>query len=143
MSMISSTLPGMTIAPNATDREKLAVAAKQFEAVFLRQMLAEVRKTHFADEPLFGSQALDTFHRMLDEHVADLTADSSVLGLAGIIEAQMARLVADASTGSGRAGLVGDVKADTATAPAKPPTSAHAEPVEASARTQPVEPKAK
>ncbi|GEM_PF-507609 len=143
MSMISSTLPGMTIAPNATDREKLAVAAKQFEAVFLRQMLAEARKTHFGDEPLFGSQALDTFHRMRDEHVADLTADSGVLGLAGIIEAQMARLVAGPSTGSGRAGLVDDLKTDTASAPAKPPTFAHAELVEASARTQPVEPKAK
>lgn len=93
MSTIPSTLPGMTTAPGATDREKLAATAKQFEAVFVRQMLAEARKAHFGGEPIFGGQALDTFNRMQDEHFADVTADSGILGLAKIIEEQMARFL--------------------------------------------------
>lgn len=136
MSTIPSTLPRMTIAPGATDREKLAVTAKQFEALFVRQMLAEARKTHFGGEQLFSSQALDTFNRMQDEHFADVTADSGVLGLAKIIEAQMARFVAGPSTGSGRAGLGKGAETNTA------PKFAHAELVEASARTLPVAAKA-
>lgn len=145
MSTMPSTLPGMTIAPGATDREKLAVTARQFEALFVRQMLAEARKTHFGGDQLFSSQALDTFNRIQDEHFADVTAQSSVLGLAKIIEAQMARFVTGPSTGSGRAGLGRGAEADTApasahTEPVEAP--AHAELVEASARTLSVEAKA-
>lgn len=103
-----------TAAP-ATDREKLKATAKEFEAIFVRQMLAAARKTDFGGDDLFGSQALDTFRQLQDEHVADMTAQSGVLGLASIIEAQMARslpaevastssgAVAGPSTSSGRA----------------------------------------
>ncbi|EQB17846.1 hypothetical protein L284_06610 [Novosphingobium lindaniclasticum LE124] len=83
----------MTVAPGATDREKLAATARQFEAIFVRQMLAEARKTHFGGERLFSSQALDTFNQMQDEHFADATAQSGVLGLAKIIEEQMTRFL--------------------------------------------------
>lgn len=77
-----------------TEREKLAATAKQFEAVFLRQMLAAARKTSFAGEDsLFSSQAMDTFRQLQDEHVADLTAQTGVLGLSTVIEAQMARFL--------------------------------------------------
>ncbi|WP_031341723.1 rod-binding protein [Novosphingobium lindaniclasticum] len=93
MSAIPSHLPGMTVAPGATDREKLAATARQFEAIFVRQMLAEARKTHFGGERLFSSQALDTFNQMQDEHFADATAQSGVLGLAKIIEEQMTRFL--------------------------------------------------
>lgn len=93
MSTIPSTLPGMTITPGATDREKLAATARQFEAIFVRQMLAEARKTHFGGERLLSSQALDTFNQMQDEHFADATAHSGMLGLAKIIEKQMTRLL--------------------------------------------------
>jgi flagellar protein FlgJ len=100
MSTILSNLPGMAIKPGATDREKLAVTARQFEAVFVRQMLAEARKTHFGGEQLLGGQALDTFNQMQDEHFADVTAQSGVLGLARIIEQQMAQFVPPETTGA-------------------------------------------
>ena len=92
MSTILPSLPGMSTAAGASDRQKLSAVAKQFEAVFMRQMLAAARKTNFGDD-LFGSQAMATFDQMQDEHFADVTAQSGTLGFATIIEAQMARFV--------------------------------------------------
>lgn len=77
---------------HGTDREQLAAAARQFEAIFVRQMLAQARKADFG-EPLFGGQALDTFRTMQDEHFADIAGKSGALGLASQIEAQLARFV--------------------------------------------------
>ena len=91
MSVILPPLPGLDAKPQAGDREKLHATAKQFEAIFVRQMLAAARKTDFGGEDVFGSQAMDTFRQLQDEHFADVTADTGKLGLATIIEAQMAR----------------------------------------------------
>ncbi|SFF75969.1 flagellar protein FlgJ [Novosphingobium sp. CF614] len=101
MSTILPSLPGLTAAPTATDREKLSAVAKQFEAIFVRQMLAAARKTDFGGDDLFGSQAMDTFRQLQDEHFADAAVQTGALGLASILEQQMARfLPADAATGS-------------------------------------------
>ena len=64
---------GSLVQTHGTDREKLAAVAKQFEGIFVRQMLAAARKADFGD-PLLGGQALDTFRTMQDEHFADLAA---------------------------------------------------------------------
>ena len=48
-------------APAKSPREQLKEASKQFEAIFVRQMLAAARKTNFDEDGLFKSQALDTF----------------------------------------------------------------------------------
>lgn len=93
MSTIGAPLAGLTIAPGASDRDKLSATAKQFEAMFVRQMLAAARKADFGGDDLFGSQALDTFRQMQDEHFADVTAQTGTLGLASILEAQMARFL--------------------------------------------------
>lgn len=74
---------------HGSDRAKLAAAAKQFEAIFVRQMLAAARKTDFG-EPLLGGQGLDTFRTMQDERFADLAAESGAFRLAKQIEAQLA-----------------------------------------------------
>ncbi|MEQ1541726.1 MAG: rod-binding protein [Novosphingobium sp.] len=74
---------------HGSDRAKLAAAAKQFEAIFVRQMLAAARKTDFG-EPLLGGQGLDTFRTMQDERFADLAAQSGAFGLAKQIETQLA-----------------------------------------------------
>ncbi len=74
-------------------RERLAQAARQFEAIFVRQVLAEARKSHFGGG-LFGDSgpdsAIGTFRAMQDDHVADLAADRGAFGLAKMIEAQLA-----------------------------------------------------
>lgn len=93
MSTVLPTLPGLSAKPTATDREKLAGVAKQFEAIFMRQMLSSARKADFGGDKLFSSQALDTFNQMQDEHFADVTAQTGTLGFATIIEAQMARFL--------------------------------------------------
>lgn len=80
-----------SLAPAPTgEREQLAAAAKQFEAIFVRQMLAAARKADFG-ESLFGSEAMDTFREMQDERFAEIAAQRGALGLASQIEAQLAR----------------------------------------------------
>lgn len=80
----------------ASDREKLAAAARQFEAIFVRQMLAQARKADFG-EPLLGGQAMDTFRTMQDENFADIAAKTGAFGLASQIEAQLARTLGQGS----------------------------------------------
>ena len=92
-----------------TPRAQLAAAAKQFEAIFVRQMLAAARKTDFGGDVL-GGQGLDTFRTMQDEHFADVAADTGAFGLAKMIERQLAAQLgggggAGASTGSAGAGF--------------------------------------
>jgi flagellar protein FlgJ len=91
MSVILPALPGLTAGTQAGDREQLHATAKQFEAIFVRQMLAAARKADFGGDDIFGSQAMQTFRQLQDEHFADITASTGTLGLATIIEAQMAR----------------------------------------------------
>jgi peptidoglycan hydrolase FlgJ len=84
----------------ASEREQLSAAAKQFEAVFVRQMLAAARKADFGGEDLFGGQALGTFREMQDNHFADVTAQTGTLGFAARIEAQLARFLPPSATAS-------------------------------------------
>lgn len=92
MTLVSSPMlaAGSLVSSHGSDREKLAAAAKQFEAIFLRQMLSAARKTDFGGEKLFGSQGLDTFRTMQDEHFADQAAKTGAFGLAAMIEKQLA-----------------------------------------------------
>lgn len=71
-----------------TEREQLAGAAKAFEAIFVRQMLAAARKADFGGD-LLGGQGLDTFRQMQDERFAELAAESGAFGIARLIEAQL------------------------------------------------------
>ena len=82
---------GSLSASHGTDRAQLAAAAKQFEAIFVRQMLAAARKTHFGDDAsgLGGGQGLDTFRTMQDEHFAQIASDTEAFGLAKMIETQL------------------------------------------------------
>ena len=79
---------GSLTASHGTDRTQLAAAAKQFEAIFVRQMLAAARKSDFGGN-LLGGQGLDTFRTMQDEHFADLAAETGAFGMAKLIEAQL------------------------------------------------------
>lgn len=89
MTPVASTSLPLQALP-ASDREKLSAAAKQFEAIFVRQMLEAARKTEFGDD-LFGSQGMDTFRQMQDERFADIASETGALGLARIIEARLAQ----------------------------------------------------
>lgn len=93
MTTISPTTGALDLKTAATDREKLAATAKQFEAIFVRQMLAAAGKADFGGDKLMGSSALDTFREMQNNHFAEVTAQSGTLGFAAQIEAQLARFL--------------------------------------------------
>jgi flagellar protein FlgJ len=80
---------GATPSTAATERAELATAARQFEAIFVRQMLAAARKSEFGGNLLSG-QGEQTFRQMQDENFADLAANRGAFGLAQMIEAQLA-----------------------------------------------------
>lgn len=85
---------GLAMAPaTPDDRAKLAQVAKQFEAIFLRQMLAAARKTDFGGDELFGGQGEETFRDMQDSQFADIASKTGSIGLAQSIEAQLARFL--------------------------------------------------
>lgn len=87
---IASTPAGLSLtATHGSDRERLAAAAQQFEAIFVRQMLAAARKTSFGDN-LFGSQGLETFREMQDDRFAQIAADNGAFGIARAVEQQLA-----------------------------------------------------
>ncbi|MFM5954941.1 MAG: rod-binding protein [Novosphingobium sp.] len=95
MNTVSSPLlaAGSLTASHGTQREQLAQAARQFEAIFLRQMLSAARKADFG-EPLLGGQGMDTFRTMQDEHFADAASQSGAFGLGKQIEAQLSMRLA-------------------------------------------------
>lgn len=73
------------------ERTRLTEAAQQFEAIFLRQMLAAARSTDFGGDELFGGEGEETFREMRDARFAQVASESGTLGLAERIEAQLAR----------------------------------------------------
>ncbi|NBC37500.1 peptidoglycan hydrolase [Novosphingobium sp. FSY-8] len=85
-----------TARATATNKSDARQAAEQFEAIFLRKMLAEARKTHF-DNGLFTDSGAQTFRDMQDAHFAEVASQSDAFGLARIIEARLARQTGTAS----------------------------------------------
>lgn len=77
-------------APAPQDREQLAKAAKDFEAIFVRQMLAAARKADFGGKDLFGGPGLDTFRQMQDERFAEIAAERGTFGIAKLLEGRLA-----------------------------------------------------
>lgn len=58
----------------------LKKAGQQFEAVFTGMMLKSMRQARLA-EPLFDSQAIDTFRDMQDQKVVQAMAEHAPLGI--------------------------------------------------------------
>ena len=94
MATLSSIAGTVSLQPKVPDvRDKLSQAAKQFEALFVRQMLSSARSAKLGGEDnLFGGQGLETFQQMQDEKFADIAAGSGALGLAKSLETQLAAL---------------------------------------------------
>ena len=85
---------------------QLHKAAQQFEAILLRQMLAEAHKADFG-ATLFKGQANDTFRDMADGRFADLAAGAGTFGFARMIEKQLASQSGSTSTATSAATTTG------------------------------------
>ncbi|MFW2850842.1 rod-binding protein [Sphingomonas sp. TX0543] len=80
-------------------KENLAKAGKQFEAVFTGMMLKSMRQAKLAD-PLFQSQALDTFRDMQDQKVVQQMAEHTPLGIGKAMTDFLSRSQPDLNHGS-------------------------------------------
>ena len=96
-----SPAPTLAITPRPVpQREQLAKAAKQFEAIFVRQMLAGARAAKPAGkDELLGGQAMETFAQMRDERFAEIAAERGAFGVAKAIEVQLGVRLAPAAPG--------------------------------------------
>lgn len=63
---------------------QLQQVAKQFEAIFLRQMIGTMRQSG-GGEGLFDSSATEQFRDMADARTADSMADKGALGIAEML----------------------------------------------------------
>ncbi len=72
-----------TLRPNGLGR-----VAQQFEAIFLRQMIASMRSPSLGDD-LFGSDASNQFRDMSDARLADSMAGQ--FGIAQLLEKQLVK----------------------------------------------------
>jgi flagellar protein FlgJ len=68
----------------------LRKAAQQFEAIFLRQMIAGMRQARLSEDVL-GSSATDNFVELADARTADSIAGLGRFGIAAMIEKQLSR----------------------------------------------------
>lgn len=93
MTAISASQPTLSLTPKAqTEREKLSGAARQFEAIFVRQMLAAARASNFGDDDVFGKMD-QTFVQMREERFAEIASQTGALGFARQIENHLAALL--------------------------------------------------
>jgi peptidoglycan hydrolase FlgJ len=78
-----------SLAPQAAKPDPaLRKAAEAFEAVILRQMLANIRSAKLGDD-IFGSSATDNFREMADARLADNMASLRQFGIADLVERQL------------------------------------------------------
>ena len=79
--------------------DNLKKAGQQFEAVFTGMMLKSMRQAKLAD-PLFSSQALDTFRDMSDQKVVQQMAEHTPLGIGKAMADFLGRSQPDLNQGS-------------------------------------------
>lgn len=84
-------LPLEKLASNqqCTDSEKLTEVSRQFEAVLLRQILAEARKPMFRSQLPGSSTATDVYNDILNNQLADQISRSGSVGLASSLAGQL------------------------------------------------------
>jgi peptidoglycan hydrolase FlgJ len=89
--MIDTLKPGVS-SSLALSAERLALrkAAQSFEAVFLREIIDQMRKAKLAEDA-FGSAATDNFREMADANTAEILAKRGSFGIAKLIEGDLAK----------------------------------------------------
>jgi Rod binding domain-containing protein len=96
-----------------TDEEKVAEVSRQFEAVLLRQILGQGRKTLFASKFNDDSVSSDIYQDMVTQQFAESISRSGSFGLARSLQAQLTHQLLPAKSAA--------VHAPTAHVTTKPP----------------------
>lgn len=78
---------------NVPEREKIAETCRQFEAVLLRQILGEARKSVISDGEQHDPAVDGIYNDMITNQLADSISRSGSFGLAKSLESQLARQV--------------------------------------------------
>lgn len=78
---------------NISDADKVGQACRQFEAVFLRQILQEARKTVISSSAEHDSVVSGIYGDMVNNQLADSISRSGTFGLAKSLQAQMVHQV--------------------------------------------------
>jgi flagellar protein FlgJ len=96
----ASDVPLDQLAKNShlTEEQKVSEATRQFEAILLRQILAETQKTVIPSKYADNSTAADIYHDMVTQQLADSISKSGTLGLAGTLQRQLTRQLHPASS---------------------------------------------
>lgn len=84
--------------PKAAELDQLKAAAKQFEAIFTRQIMKSMRDSKLAEDDLFGSDATDQFREMQDSNLAGQLADKGAIGIADLLVQQFQARLAKPAT---------------------------------------------
>jgi flagellar protein FlgJ len=101
LSSFSTPVSSATTGASKADA-KLKTVAKQFEAVFLRQMIGSMRSASLSDG-MFDSSATQQFRDMSDSRLADSMADKSVLHVAELLVKQFGATISGGATAAGNA----------------------------------------
>lgn len=74
------------------DRERLRLreAARAFEAIMIRQLLASARAKFFTEATQFTGGGLSQFESLRDENYAEIASRAGAFGIAEMIEARLA-----------------------------------------------------
>jgi peptidoglycan hydrolase FlgJ len=89
--------------PNVSEQDKVKEACRQFEAILLRQILGEARKSSIATSTEGTSTEKDIYNEMIDNQVADSISRSGSFGLAKSLEKQLVRQVLPKAESSAQA----------------------------------------
>jgi peptidoglycan hydrolase FlgJ len=79
--------------PNVSQGDKVREASRQFEAVLLRQILSEARKTVVSSTANTKSSSAGIYDDMINNQMADSISKSGSFGLAKSLQAQLVHQV--------------------------------------------------
>lgn len=91
---IPATMSPSLVEPAAVteQKEKLKAVSQQFEAIFVNQLVGEMRKTVNRSDLVPESQGEKVYQSMLDNEYSQKIADSDQLGLAKIVYEHLLRI---------------------------------------------------
>jgi flagellar protein FlgJ len=77
--------------PRLSEKEKVEESARQFEAVLLRQILAQARKTVIKSDDQGESSSTEIYQDMINQQLAEAMSQSGSFGLAESLKGQLTR----------------------------------------------------